>query len=135
MSSQKRRPSCFFFCCLQQLLWCLCKQAPFPEAISALEIWAQQLPAGRDMGPEAHQDGEDGRGQPGWGGSSRRQCTPGLPCQCVRSSLRSREETQALKCQRKQSVSFLQRWEPGIPCLLNFTLFLTLNRILELRSR
>lgn len=67
VSSQKRRPSCFFFCCLQQLLWCLCKQAPFPEAIPALEIWAQQLPAGRDMGPEARQDGDDGRGQPGWG--------------------------------------------------------------------
>lgn len=65
---------------------------------------------------------------------SRRQCTPGLPHQCFRSFLMDQAETQALICiSVKCNLSPKKgTWNTS---LLNFTLFLTLNRTLELRSR
>lgn len=92
----------FFFCCLQQLLWCLWKQTLFPEVISTPGIQAQQLPAQRDMGPGAARMVRLHRNNPKRS-LSRRQCTPGLPHQCFRSFLMNQAEIQALKYQCKVS--------------------------------
>lgn len=131
VSPQKSKS--FFLLLLTAVALVLWKQTLFPEGISLHQ---------ESRHSSSQYTGTWGQRLPGWWGwmrTTQKEAPPegnahlGSHTNVSGPFWWTRQKCRLLNVSVKCNLS--QRKEPGIPCLLNFMLFLTLNRTLELRLR